>query len=109
MRHHTAADVDAGLQPERTSMAWARTALACCIASAITVRWVPFYGVGVLIMPALTLIAAVAISLTQQHRISVAVSGIHDESLSLHPWPLLALVAVCWALGVSGVVLVLLQ
>ncbi len=109
MHPSTAAEVDSGLQPERTAMAWSRTALACCIASAITARWLPFYGVSVLMMPALTLIAAVAISLTQQHRIRVAVSGIHDENLSLHPWPLLALVGVCWALGISGVVLVLLQ
>lgn len=109
MHPFTAAEVDAGLQPERTAMAWSRTALACCIVSAITVRWLPFYGVGVLIMPALTLVAAVAISLTQQHRIRIAVTGIQGESLTLHPWPLLALVAVCWALGISGVVLVLLQ
>lgn len=109
MHPHTAADVDPGLQPERTAMAWSRTALACCVASAITLRWLPFYGVGVLIMPALTLIAAVAISLTQQRRIRTAVTGIHREGLALDPGSMIALVAVCWALGISGLVLVLLQ
>ncbi len=109
MHPFTAADVDSGLQPERTSMAWSRTALACCVVSAITVRWLPFYGVGVLIMPALTLMAAVAISLTQQQRIRAAVSGIHREGLALDPGSMIALVAVCWALGICGVVLVLLQ
>ncbi len=90
-------------------MAWSRTGLACCIASAVGLRWLPFYGAGVLIIPALTLVAAVAISLTQQHRIRIAVSGIQQEGLALDPGSMIALVAICWALGISGVVLVVLQ
>lgn len=109
MRSHTAADVDPGLQPERTSMAWSRTALACCIASAVGLRWLPFYGMAVLIIPALTLVAAVAITVSQQRRIRIAVTGIHREGLALDPGSMLALVAICWALGISGVTLVLLQ
>ncbi|MGB3828487.1 MAG: DUF202 domain-containing protein [Ornithinimicrobium sp.] len=106
---HTAAQVDPGLQPERTVMAWSRTALACCIVSAITVRWLPFYGPGLLILPALTLLAAVAITTTQQHRIRTAVTAIKSEGLATNPLPMLCLVGLCWALGAAGLALVWVQ
>ncbi|MGC1208680.1 MAG: DUF202 domain-containing protein [Ornithinimicrobium sp.] len=103
---HTAADLDAGLQPERTAMAWSRTALACCVVSAFTIRWLPVYGGGLLVLPALTLVSAVAISVTQQHRIRRAVAGIRDTTSPVNPVPVLCLVTLCWALGISSLVLV---
>ncbi len=87
-------------------MAWSRTALACCVVSAFTIRWLPVYGAGLLVLPALTLLSAVAISLTQQRRIRRAVAGIRDTTSSVNPVPLLCLVGLCWALGSSSLVLV---
>ncbi|MGB3258998.1 MAG: DUF202 domain-containing protein [Ornithinimicrobium sp.] len=103
---HTAAQIDPGLQPERTAMAWSRTALACCVVSAFTVRWLPVYGVWLMILPALTLVSAVAIALTQQHRIRRAVAGIRGTTSPVNPAALLGLMALCWALGASSLVLV---
>ncbi len=87
-------------------MAWSRTALACCIVSAFTIRWLSFYGPGLLVLPALTLLAAVAISTTQQRRIRAAVTAIRREGLPINPVPMLCLVGLCWALGISSLVLV---
>lgn len=106
---HTAAHLDPGLQPERTAMAWSRTALACCIVSAFTIRWLSFYGPGLLVLPALTLLAAVAITFTQQRRIRAAVRAISRDGLPINPLPMLCLVGLCWALGASSLLLVWLQ
>ncbi|MGB7448445.1 MAG: DUF202 domain-containing protein [Ornithinimicrobium sp.] len=105
---HTAAHVDSGLQPERTVMAWSRTALACCIVSAFMLRWLLFYGAAVLVVPALTLAAAVTISVTQQRRIRDDVLAIRQGGMAVEVGPALALLGVCWALGACGLVLVIL-
>ncbi|MGB5952597.1 MAG: DUF202 domain-containing protein [Ornithinimicrobium sp.] len=103
---HTAAHLDTGLQPERTAMAWSRTALACCIVSAFTIRWLPFYGVNLLLLPGVTLVAAVIIAATQQHRIRLDVAAIRYERLPVTPVPLIALVGLCWVIGAAGLILV---
>lgn len=87
-------------------MAWSRTALACCIVSAFMLRWLSFYGPTLLVIPALTLLAAILISVTQQRRIRHAVAGIERENLPINPVPMIALLATCWALGISSLVLV---
>lgn len=87
-------------------MAWSRTALACCIVSAFTIRWLPFYGLPLLVLPALTLVAAAGIAATQQHRIRLDVAAIRYERLPVAPVPLIALVGLCWVLGAAGLILV---
>ncbi len=87
-------------------MAWSRTALACCIVSAFLIRWLPVYGVPLLVLPAVTLVAAVIIAATQQHRIRVAVAAIHFERLPVNPVPMACLVGVCWSLGLSSLALI---
>lgn len=94
------------MQPERTAMAWSRTALACCVVSAFTIRWLPVYGVWLIVLPALTLLSAVGIALTQQHRIRRSVAGIRDATSPVNPVALLCLLGLCWALGASSLVLV---
>lgn len=87
-------------------MAWSRTALACCVVSAFMLRWLSFYGPALLVIPAFTLLAAVAISITQQRRIRHAVAGIKRENLPINPVPMLSLLGVCWALGIASLILV---
>lgn len=102
----TAAHLDPGLQPERTTLAWSRTALACVIVSAVFLRWLPFYGLPLLWLPMLTALAALGIASTQHRRTRRGVRAIRDESTRIDPWPMLALLALTQALGVAGVVFV---
>ncbi|WP_256837806.1 DUF202 domain-containing protein [Ornithinimicrobium faecis] len=107
-RATTAADLDRGLQPERTTLGWSRTSLALVTVSAIFLRWAPHYGLAVLALPALTLVCALAISVTHNRRINTSVRGIHSDALEVRPGELLALVALLLAVGGAGLVLVLL-
>jgi len=72
---------DAGLQPERTSLAWGRTTLAMVVAAAIFLRWMPQHGLFTGVLVVVTLLAALAINLTQKIRYHRAVRGIADETV----------------------------
>lgn len=99
---HTAATVDPGLQPERTSLAWSRTLLAMVSVSAVFLRWTPHYGPGMLLLPALAILAALGVALTQRHRTHRDVLGIaHDRGVA-DPLPPLLLVLLVLALGGVG-------
>lgn len=104
----TAADLDRGLQPERTTLSWSRTSLAMVTVSAIFLRWTPHYGLMILALPALTLICALTITSTHNRRTNVSVAGIRDNALQVRPGELLALVALLIGVGGAGLVLVLL-
>lgn len=72
---------DAGLQPERTDLAWGRTTLAMVVAAAIFLRWMPHHGWFVGTLVAAAIITAVAINLTRKLRFNRAVHGINRESM----------------------------
>lgn len=106
----TAAPADPGLQPERTTLSWSRTGLALVTASAVFLRWLPHYGPRMLLLPLLTLVCAIAITMTHNRRTHRAVAGIRAEPHVdvVQPVALLALVAVLLALGAAGLIFVLL-
>lgn len=99
----TAAGVDRGLQPERTTLSWSRTGLALVTVSAVFLRWVPHYGLGMLLLPLLTLVCALAITMTHNRRTTRAVAGIRAEAGVVQPAALLALVAVLMGMGFAGI------
>lgn len=105
-QHGTAAHVDAGLQPERTTLSWSRTCMACVVVSAVFLRWLPFYGPAMLLLPTLTLLAAFGITVSQRHRTRRGVQGIRAERLQADPTPTLMLSLLTLLLGVSGLVFV---
>ncbi|MEV7647170.1 DUF202 domain-containing protein [Arthrobacter sp. NPDC089319] len=72
---------DAGLQPERTSLAWSRTTLAMIVATAMFLRWFPEYGWFTGTLVAVSLCTAMGIYITQQLRYRRAVSGIANERI----------------------------
>lgn len=106
----TAARTDPGLQPERTTLSWSRTGLALVTVSAVFLRWLPHYGPAMLLLPLLTLVCAIVITMTHNRRTRRAVAGIRAEPHVdvVQPVVFLALVAVLIALGAAGMVFVLL-
>lgn len=67
---------DEGLQPERTLLAWGRTLLAMLVASLFFLRWMPHHGRFAEVLIALTLMAALAIWMSQRRRYRCRVEGI---------------------------------
>lgn len=100
--------MDRGLQPERTTLSWSRTGLALVTVSAVFLRWVPHYGTAMTLLPLVTLVCAVLITVTHNRRTYRAVSGIESDTDVVRPVALLALMVVLMSLGAAGIVLVLL-
>lgn len=103
----TAAGVDPGLQPERTSLARTRTWLLMVTVSAIFLRWIEHYGLWMLLLPGATLTAAVIMAARQRVRLHRGVRSIHGEEVPSDPMRLLVLVALMLLLGGVGCWLVL--
>jgi uncharacterized membrane protein YidH (DUF202 family) len=72
---------DAGLQPERTDLAWHRTMLALVVAAAMFLRWTPHHGwfTGTLVI--LSIIIALIIGTTSRRRLHRSVHGINQEHM----------------------------
>ncbi|MDQ0618652.1 DUF202 domain-containing protein [Arthrobacter globiformis] len=73
---------DAGLQPERTNLAWGRTTMSMVVAATVFLRWMPHRGwlVGPLVATAVG--TALAISLTRRRRFHRAIRGIQQERMT---------------------------
>ena len=71
-----AAHNDPGLQPERTDLAWRRTALTLITAACIFLRWVPHYGWFAGTLVTASLVVALGIALTQRRRYHHHAGGI---------------------------------
>lgn len=104
----TAAGLDRGLQPERTTLSWGRTSLAMVSVSAIFLRWTPHYGLLLLALPVLTLICALLITATHNRRTNHSVQGIQADALDVRPGEQIALMTLLLGIGAAGLVLVLL-
>lgn len=107
--HTTAADLDPGLQPERTTMAWSRTGLALVAVSAVLLRWTPHYGPHMAALPVVTGLAAMVVVATQRRRTTRAVTAIRDGAAPADPAAPLLMVGLVLAVSVAALVLVALD
>ncbi|KUM33523.1 DUF202 domain-containing protein [Arthrobacter sp. EPSL27] len=73
---------DPGLQPERTDLAWRRTALTLVTAACIFLRWMPLHGWFTGTLMAASLLAALGIALTQRRRYHHHASGIGGAAMT---------------------------
>lgn len=98
---------DPGLQPERSVMSWGRTTLSLCVAALVFLRWLPHYGIGILAMILLALLAAGGIYATQRHRYWVASEGITADRLRADVVAVFMMTAAVFSIGVVGLLVVL--
>lgn len=108
----TQVHVDAGLQPERTDLAWSRTTLALIVAGAIFLRWMPYYGWFAVAQVVAATAIAITINLTRKHRFHRAVLGINDERMPadlISTFSIAASVVVLAATGIFTVLFLPLQ
>ncbi|NJC21369.1 uncharacterized membrane protein YidH (DUF202 family) [Arthrobacter pigmenti] len=103
----TTTNRDAGLQPERTSLAWGRTMTALVGASLLFLRWVPAHGwfAGTLVFTALA--AALGIYLSQRVRYARSVAGVIRGRLQADVAAVLCTSGAVLALGGLGIYTVL--
>jgi hypothetical protein len=107
-----AAHNDPGLQPERTDLAWRRTALTLITAACIFLRWMPHYGWFVGTLVAASLLVALGIAVTQRRRYHRAASGIGGAEMTASVRSTAAIagsVVVLAALGIYTVLFLPLQ
>lgn len=93
---------DAGLQPERTNLAWRRTLLSLVGVSLLCLRWLPQHRLFALCLVALTLSAALAIGAALASRYRQGVSAINQGKASPAVVEVMALTLACAALGSLG-------
>lgn len=98
---------DPGLQPERTIMSWGRVSLAFCVSALVFLRWLPHYGIGILALVALCLLAAGGIYFTQRKRYANASRGIANERIHADVVAVFAMSAAVIGLGILGLLLAL--
>ena len=93
---------DPGLQPERTSLAWARTLLTLLSVSALFLRWMPYHGVFVGTLLAVALLTAGIIWLTQQRRYVRSASGLDRGHIQANIASVMGMATAVCALAALG-------
>ncbi len=98
---------DAGLQPERTLLAWRRTLLSLLAASTLFLRWIPQHGGFAIGLMAVAMLAVLGIWLGQWQRYRVSAQGIADNRTPAPVKQIATLGLTCVLLGALGLYVVL--
>ncbi|MET4097713.1 DUF202 domain-containing protein [Arthrobacter sp. UYCu712] len=106
-RRNTPRHDDAGLQPERTDLAWRRTTMSLIVAAAVFLRWMPHHGWFVGTLVAAAVITALGINVTRKRRFLRAVHGMRRESMPADVASTTAVAASVMILAALGIYTVL--
>lgn len=101
-RRPVPAHQDAGLQPERTDLAWRRTMMSLTVAAAVFLRWMPHHGLFVAALVLTALATAFAINLTHNRRFRRAVHGIKHDTMPPDAFSVAAVAASVSVLAILG-------
>ncbi|WP_221584761.1 DUF202 domain-containing protein [Microbacterium sp. G2-8] len=96
---------DAGLQPERTWLAWSRTSSAMLLAGLIGVRWAETIGIVLIVTALLTSVGAVVLGATQRSRSRRLLAGSRN-GVAPPPSAVFALGGLVMLLGIAAAAVV---
>lgn len=96
---------DTGLQPERTALAWTRTALSMMVCSLTLLRWSENYSV--LVFGAIGLLAVLSLTIIATNRAGYRdeAQGLSEEAVDANAFGVLAITAGMTVLGGLGLYL----
>ncbi|GLB69179.1 DUF202 domain-containing protein [Arthrobacter mangrovi] len=95
---------DPGLQPERTALAWNRTALVLIITALMFLRWIPLFGPVASFLSAGAVAVALGASIGRSRRYRRQSAGIRSESLAPAASGVAWVTAAVFVLGCAGAV-----
>lgn len=98
---------DPGLQPERTVFAWNRTMVSFLVVSAVFLRWLPHYGMGMILLIAVSSSMAMGILVSQRARYRRMALGVKQERVQADVVAVLMTTLALCALGGYALFLVL--
>ncbi len=98
---------DPGLQPERTVLSWGRTTMSLFAAALVFLRWLPHYGLWILVLIGVAGTVALGIYATQRGRYSARVWGIATERFHSDVGAIFWLSGSVLLMGILGLVILL--
>jgi len=98
---------DPGLQPERTVIAWSRTMISFLVASAVFLRWLPHYGLGMILLLSLSSAVAFGILFSQRARYRKMLQGVRAERLRADVVAVVLTSLMIMAMGVCAIIMVI--
>lgn len=98
---------DAGLQPERTLLAWRRTLLSLLAVSTLFLRWIPQHGVFTFGLIGVAMLTVLGIWLGQWRRYRISARAIALNRTHVALGDIAALGLACAVLGALGLYVVL--
>lgn len=107
VNRETALHTDPGLQPERTSLAWSRTVVSCCAASAILLRFAGHFGAAVFLLLSVLVVGCAAILVSQRVRYRRHSLGLQRSRVSAQVVPVGLFTALLVIFGCGAVILTL--
>lgn len=98
---------DPGLQPERTALAWTRTSLSLCVASATLLRWTRVLGPWALVLVGAFIALAIVLAATHHRRYWRHNAGLKRGTTPANAGGVVSLSAACLLLGLLAAGLIL--
>lgn len=98
---------DVGVQPERTALAWTRTAISLAVVSSVFLRWAREFGPWMLLIICGYMISAALIVVTSRRRYSLGVHGIIKEKVQPNTLAVVMMTASSIVMGLLTLILVI--